>query len=117
MFTHSCRPNLQGLEAPDQPVSAISWNAFNDLRSSSGRAYYSLYATVNVVPEDASHVLQACCSHLAGKLDGTSRHHLHHIAAVAVFAFLHHRNMNRRQEWWVRAGILIFMHECGVTCI
>ena len=54
-----------------------------------------LDATVNVVPEDASRVLQAGCSHLAGKLDGTSRHHLNHEAAVIVFPFLRKRRTCR----------------------
>ena len=47
-----------------------------------------LDAAAHVVLEDTPHVRQAPCSHLAGELNGTPRHHLHHKPAVIVFYFL-----------------------------
>lgn len=55
-----------------------------------------LDAAAIVIPEDASHVLQARGDHLAGELNGTSHHHLHHVAAVGVVSVLQQRSIKQK---------------------
>ena len=94
----------------------------DQLASRARRPRDLLDAAANVVREDASHVPQARCSHLAGELNGTSRQNLHHEAAEVVYQFLryqrHKKSKTQRRSAtatfvlrpWSKAVLLRYQH-------